>query len=180
MDEAVAELERAQQVDPQSLTISAVMGWMLYLARDYDRAIQQEKMVLEMDANFSLAHRYLGLAYEQKKLFAEAISEFQTAQSLSGARPLDSGSLGHAYAIAGKSAEAREILKKISERSPQTYFPALDIALIHVGLAEKDLAFQWLERAFEERSPWLIHLRVDPRFDPLRTDQRFTSLLDRI
>jgi TolB-like protein/Flp pilus assembly protein TadD len=180
LDEAVAELRRAQQVDPQSLTISAVVGWMLYLARDYDKAIEQEKTVLEMDENFALAHRYLGLAYEQKEMYVEAISEFQKAKSLSGARPLDSGSLGHAYAVAGRTTEAREILKTVSARLPQNYFPAQDIALIHVGLGEKDLAFDWLERAFHERSPWLIHLRVDPRFDPLRTDPRFKALLDRI
>jgi TolB-like protein/DNA-binding winged helix-turn-helix (wHTH) protein/Tfp pilus assembly protein PilF len=180
LDEAAVELRRAQQVDPQSLTISAVVGWMLYFARDYDKAIEQEQIVLEMDQNFALAHRYLGLAYEQKGMYVEAISEFQKAKSLSGARPLDSGSLGHAYAQAGKTAEARQILKKINERPPHVYFPAQDIALIHVGLGEKDQAFNWLEKAVQERSPWLIHLRVDPRFDPLRSDPRFAALLRQI
>jgi TolB-like protein/Tfp pilus assembly protein PilF len=180
LDEAVAELKRAQQVDPLSLTINAVVGWMLYLARDYDRAIEQEKLVLEMDTNFALAHRYLGLAYEQKGMYTEAISEFQKAKSLSGARPLDAGSLGHAYAVAGRAAEARQVLKEVNERSPQVYFPALDVGLIHLALGEKDLAFEWLEKAVQERSPWLTHLRVDPRFDPLRSDPRFTTLLNRI
>ena len=180
LDEAVAELKRAQQVDPQSLTISAVVGWMLYLARDYDQAIDQVKTVLEMDANFALAHRYLGLIYEQKGMYAEAISEFQQAESLSGARPLDSGALAHAYAIAGKSAEARQILTKVIERSPRVYFPSYDIALIYLGLGEKDLAFDWLEKAFQERSPWLIHLNVDPRFDPVRSDPRFRELVRRL
>ncbi|HJU62328.1 MAG TPA: tetratricopeptide repeat protein, partial [Candidatus Binatia bacterium] len=180
LDEAVAEVKRAQQVDPQSLTISAVVGWMLYLARDYDKAIEQEKIVLEMDGNFALAHWYLGLAYEQKGMYAEAIAEFQKAKSLSGARPLDSGSLAHAYAIAGRTAEARQILKKVKERPPQVYFPPQDIALIHVGLGEKDQALDWLEKAVQERSPWLIHLGVDPRFDPLRSDPRFAALVRRI
>jgi DNA-binding winged helix-turn-helix (wHTH) protein/TolB-like protein/Tfp pilus assembly protein PilF len=180
VDEAVAEVKRAQQVDPLSRTISAVVGWMLYLARDYDTAIEQEKVVLEMDPNFALAHRYLGLIYEQKRMYAEAISEFQKAEWLSGAKPLDSSSLAHAYAIAGKRAEARQILKKVSEGPPEVYFPAQDIALIYVGLGEKDLAFDWLEKAVQERSPWLIHLSVDPRFDPIRSDPRFTELLRRI
>ncbi|HEU4875587.1 MAG TPA: winged helix-turn-helix domain-containing protein, partial [Pyrinomonadaceae bacterium] len=169
LDEAVAEVRRAQQVDPQSLTISAVVGWMLYLARDYDKAIEQENIVLEMDENFALAHRYLGLAYEQKGMYVEAISEFQKARSLSGARPLDSAALAHAYAIGGRKGEARQILERVTDRSTQVYFPAQDIALIYVGLGEKDLAFDWLEKAFQERSPWLTHLRVDPRFDPLRS-----------
>ena len=180
LDEAVAELKRAQQVDPQSLTISAVVGWMLYLARDYDKAIDQVKTVLEMDADFALAHRYLGLIYEQKGMYAEAISEFQKAESLSGARPLDSGALAHAYAIAGKRAEAQQILKNVTERSPRVYFPAHDIALIYVALGEKELAFDWLEKAFQERSPWLIHLNVDPRFDPVRSDPRFSDLVRRL
>ena len=180
LDEAVAQVKRAQQVDPLSLTIGAVVGWMLYFARDYDKAIDQEKTVLEMDADFALAHRYLGLIYEQKGMHAEAISEFQKAESLSAARPLDSGSLGHAYAIAGKRAQARQILKRVSERSPQVYFPAHDVALMYVGLGEKDLALDWLEKAFQERSPWLIHLNVDPRFDPVRSDPRFRDLIRRL
>jgi DNA-binding winged helix-turn-helix (wHTH) protein/TolB-like protein/Tfp pilus assembly protein PilF len=180
VDEAVSELKRAQQVDPLSLTINSVVGWMLYFARDYDKAIEQEKIVLEMDPNFALAHRYLGLAYEQKGMYEEAISEFQRSRTLSATRPLDSGSLGYAYALAGRPAEARQIVTKAIEGWPQTYFPALDIALVYVGLNEKDLAFEWLEKAVEEHSPWLIHLNVDPRFDPIRSDPRFTRLVRRV
>jgi tetratricopeptide (TPR) repeat protein len=178
LDEAVTELKRAQQVDPLSLTISSVVGWMFYLARDYDKAIAQEKIALEMDPNFALAHRYLGLAYEQKGMYAEAISEFQKARALSASRPSDSSSLAHAYALAGRTAEAQQILHKAKERD--VYFPAYDIALIHVGLGQKDPAFEWLDQAVEERSPWLIHLTVDPRFDPLRSDRRFKNLIQQI
>jgi tetratricopeptide (TPR) repeat protein len=178
LNEAIAELKRAQQVDPLSLTITSVVGWILYLARDYDKAIEQEKAVLEMDPNFALAHRYLGLAYEQKRMYAEAISEFQKARTLSASRPLDSGSLAHAYALAGRTTEAQQILDKAKERN--LYFPAFDIALIYVGLGQKAPAFEWLDKAVEERSPWLIHLTVDPRFDPLRTDARFKDLVDRV
>jgi eukaryotic-like serine/threonine-protein kinase len=180
VEEAVAELKRAQEVDPLSLTINAVVGWMLYLAGDYDKAIEQEKIVLEMDPNFVLAHRYLGLAYEQKGMYAEAISEFQKAVNLSGARPLDAGALGHAYAVAGRTAEARKVLKEARALSTQAYFPAYEIALVYVGLGEKDQAFEWLDRAFNERSPWLIHLKVDPRFDSLHSDPRFTDLFHRV
>jgi tetratricopeptide (TPR) repeat protein len=133
-----------------------------------------------MDPNFALSHRYLGLAYEQKGMYEEAISEFQRSRTLSATRPLDSGSLGYAYALAGRPAEARQIVTKASEGWPQAYFPALDIALVYVGLNEKDLAFEWLEKAVEEHSPWLIHLNVDPRFDPIRSDPRFTRLVRRV
>jgi TolB-like protein/DNA-binding winged helix-turn-helix (wHTH) protein/Tfp pilus assembly protein PilF len=178
LDEAVAEVKRAQQVDPLSLTITSVVGWMLYLDRDYDKAIAQEKIALEMDPNFALAHRYLGLAYEQKGMNTEAISEFQKARTLSASRPLDSASLAHAYALAGRRGEAQQILDEAKKRDK--YFPAYDIALIYVGLGQKDSAFEWLDKAVEERSPWLIHLTVDPRFDPIRLDPRFKNLIQRI
>jgi DNA-binding winged helix-turn-helix (wHTH) protein/Flp pilus assembly protein TadD len=178
LDEAVAEVKRAQQVDPLSLTITSVVGWMLYLDRDYDKAIAQEKIALEMDPNFALAHRYLGLAYEQKGMNTEAISEFQKARALSASRPLDSGSLAHAYALAGRTDEALQIINE--SKKQDIYFPAYDIALIYVGLGHKDPAFEWLDKAVEEHSPWLIHLTVDPRFDPIRSDQRFKNLIQRI
>jgi tetratricopeptide (TPR) repeat protein len=178
LDEAVAELKRAQQVEPLSLTITSVVGWMFYLARDYDKAIAQENVALEMDPNFALAHRYLGLAYEQKGMYSEAISEFQKARTLSASRPLDSASLAHAYALAGRRAEAQQILN--DARNRDVYFPADDIALIYLGLGQKDPAFEWLDKAVEERSPWLIHLTVDPRFDSIRSDPRFKNLIQRI
>lgn len=178
LDEAVAELKKGQQVEPLSLTITSVVGWMYYFARDYDKAIAHANMALEMDPNFALAHRYLGLAYEQKGMYAEAISEFQRARALSATRPWDSGSLAHAYALAGRSAEARQMLDEAKNRD--VYFPAYDIALIQLGLGQKDSAFEWLDKAVEERSPWLIHLTVDPRFDPIRSDARFKNLIQRI
>ena len=178
LDEAVAEVKKAQQVEPLSLTITSVVGWMFYFARDYDKAIAQANLALEMDPNFALAHRYLGLAYEQKGMYAEAISEFQKARALSATRPLDAGSLAHAYALAGRTAEALQIINEAKKQD--SYFPAYDIALIYVGLGQKDPAFEWLDKAVEERSPWLIHLTVDPRFDPIRSDQRFKNLIQRI
>jgi eukaryotic-like serine/threonine-protein kinase len=108
----------------------------------------------------------------------EAISEFQKARALSASRPLDSGSLAHAYALVGRTDEALQILDEAKKRDK--YFPAYDIALIYVGLGQKDSAFEWLDKAVEERSPWLIHLTVDPRFDPIRLDPRFKNLIQRI
>jgi serine/threonine protein kinase/tetratricopeptide (TPR) repeat protein len=180
LDEAIAEAKRAQEVDPLSLTINAVVGWMLYLDRQYDQAIEQERKTLEMDTNFVLAGRYLGLAYEQKRMYDEAIEVFQKASTVSGERPLDTAALGHAYAVAGKHREARDVLKKLTEQSKQDYFPAFEIALIYSELGEKDEAFAWLEKAYEERYPWLIHLNVDPRLDSLRSDPRFQDLVRRV
>ncbi|HZI87558.1 MAG TPA: protein kinase [Pyrinomonadaceae bacterium] len=177
--EAIAAAKRAQETDPLSLTINAVVGWMFFFARQYDQTIDQEKKTLEMDPNFALAHRYLGMAYEQKGMYKEAIAEFQKTADGSDEELL-LGELGHAYAAFGKHSEAREVLNKMKELSQQRYFPPFEMALIHAALDEKDQAFALLEKSYEDRYPWLIHLRVDPRLDPLRSDPRFDDLVRRV
>jgi len=177
--EAIAEAKRAQEVDPLSLTINAVIGWMFFLARQYDQAIEQEKKTLEMDPNFALAHSFLGPAYEQKAMYKEALAEFQKAASGSPEESLLS-EIGHVYAVAGKRSEAREMLNKLKELSKQHYLPPYQMALIHAALNEKDQAFALLENAYEDRFPWLIHLKVEPRLDPLRSDPRFEDLVRRV
>jgi TolB-like protein/Flp pilus assembly protein TadD len=176
--EAIAEAKRAQEVDPLSLTINAVVGWMFFLARQYDQAIEQEKKTLEMDPNFALAHSYLAVAYEQKGMYKEALAQFQNASIASEEVLL--GELGHVYAVAGRRSEAREVLNKMNELSKERYVPPYQMALIHVALGEKDQAFALLEKAYEDRFPWLIHLKVEPRLDPLRSDPRFEDLVRRV
>ena len=178
--EAIAEAQRAQEVDPLSLTINSVVGWMLYFDRQYDRAIEQEKKTLEMDSNFALSYRYRGMAYEQKGMYAEAIADLQKAVTLSGTRTTVLGALGHAYAIAGRKSEARKVLDDVVQLRARGYFPSYEIALIYTGMGEKDRAFEWLDKAYDERYPWLIHLRVDPRFDTLHSDPRFADLVRRV
>jgi eukaryotic-like serine/threonine-protein kinase len=178
LTEAVAEAQRAQEVDPLSLTINSVVGWMLYFDRQYDRAIEQENKTLEMDPNFVLSYRYRGMAYEQKGMYPEAIADLQKAVTLSGART--TSSLGHAYAIAGRRSEARKVLDEAMQLRAQEYLPSYEIAIIYTGMGEKDQAFEWLDKAYEERSPWLIHIRVDPRFETLHSDARFADLVRRV
>jgi serine/threonine protein kinase len=180
LTEAVAQAQRAQEVDPLSLTINSVVGWMLYFDRQYDRAIEQEKKTLEMDPNFVLSYRYRGMAYEQKGMYPEAIADLQNAVTLSGSRTTVLGPLGHAYAIAGRRSEARKVLDEVMQLRARAYFPSYEIALIYTGMGEKDQAFEWLDKAYEERSPWLIHLRVDPRFETLYSDPRYADMLRRI
>jgi tetratricopeptide (TPR) repeat protein len=133
-----------------------------------------------MDPNNAWAQVILGWAYEQKSMIKEAIVEFQNALNhwKDGSLPL--GALGHAYGIAGKKKEAQEILEKLLEKSKQIYVPAYDIAAVYVGLGEKDQVFEWLSKAFEERSGFLIYIKCDRRFDGLRSDPRYEVLLKRI
>src|SRR5882724_5500131 len=177
-DEAIAEAKRTQELEPLSSTASSHLGWIFYLAGQSDRAIEQCTKILDLDANFFPARRYLGLAYEQKGLYQKAIAEFQKGVQLSGS-PLMLALLGHAYAAAGKSVEARQVLGELRDLQNRRYVSPYTVAAIYTGLGEKDQAFKWLEKAFEERDVWLMNLKVDPVFSRLRTDKRFGDLLTR-
>ena len=178
-DEAIAEASKAQHADPLSLFINAGMGWVSFLTRDYDRTIAECTRTLEMEPGFAPAHVYRGMAYEQKGMFDKAIADLEAARDSEG-QPNFSGALGHAYAVAGKKTEARMLLRDLKESSAKHYFPSYHLALIYVGLGEKEQALNLLEKAYEERYPWLIHLSVEPRLDPLRSEPRFKALLSRI
>jgi DNA-binding winged helix-turn-helix (wHTH) protein/Flp pilus assembly protein TadD len=178
-DEAVAEARKAQHADPLSLFINAGTGWVSFLVRDYDRTIAECTKTIEMEPGFAPAHLYRAMAYEQKGMFDKAIADLETASNAQGGASF-SGALGHAYAIAGKKAEARMLLRDLKESSAKHYFPPYQLALIHVGLGEKEEALNLLEKAYEEHYPWMIHLSVEPRFDPLRSEPRFKALVSRI
>jgi tetratricopeptide (TPR) repeat protein len=178
-DEAIAEANEAQRVDPLSLFINAGAGWVSFLVRDYDRTIAECTKTLEMEPQFAPAHLYRGMAYEQKGMFDKAIADLEFASDSEGGASF-SGALGHAYAVAGKKAEARMLLRDLKESSAKHYFPPYQLAFIHAGLGEKEEALNLLEKAYEERYPWLMHLAVEPRWDPLRSEPRFKTLISRI
>src|SRR5262249_7010448 len=130
--------------------------------------------------NYALARFYIGLAYEQKAMLAEAISSFQKAVELSRETVPFLAGLGHAYALAGKKAEARKVLDELEELSKSRYVSPYNNAVICVALGDKDQAFSWLQKAVDERSSWAMYLRVEPRLDPLRSDPRFEPLLQKL
>jgi TolB-like protein/Flp pilus assembly protein TadD len=178
--EAIAEIKLAQELDPLSLIINTNVGWVFYFARQYNEAVEQCRKTLELDPNFAAAHWMLGQAYRQKDMYEEAIAEFQKAVSLSQGGPVQVAVLGHGYAVAGQRSEAQKILNELKELSKRRYFPPYFIALIYVGLDDKNQAFAWLEKAFVERSANLTVLPAEPMFDPIRSDPRFQDLLRRV
>jgi len=180
LDEAIAEIKHAQELDPLSLIINTVTGMVFYWARQYDLAIEEYRKTLEMDPNFELAHYLLGWVYGQKGMYNEAIAELKHAETFAGGAPKHVARLAQVYAAAGMENEARKILDELNELSKRRYVPPCFFAIICAGLGEQDLAFAWLDRACAERDSYLLDLKVDPVYDGLRSDPRFDPLVRRI
>ncbi len=173
------QIKRALDLEPFSLIINSSAGRILYLEREYDQAIKQLRKALELDPNFARAHFFLGQVYQEKGLNEQAVAEFQKALQLDVNQYLLAG-LGYAYATSGKRDEAMKVLEQLKDLSKQRYASSYGVAIIHLGLGEKDAVFESLEKAYQERSEGLSSLMVEPRWDSLRTDPRFADLLKRI
>jgi len=177
--EANDQIKRALELDPLSLIINSSAGRILYAERRYDEASEQLRKTLELDPNFARAHFFLGQVYQQKGMNEQAIAEFQKALQLDVNQYLLAG-LGYAYATSGKRDEAMKVLDQLKDLSKQRYASAFGIAIIHLGMGEKDQAFEWLEKAYQERSEGLSWLAVEPRLDSVRAHPRFANLMKRV
>jgi TolB-like protein/DNA-binding winged helix-turn-helix (wHTH) protein/Flp pilus assembly protein TadD len=177
-DEAIAEMRKAESLDPLSLIINADLAELLVLAHSYDASIQQSRKTIEMDPNFALAHNQLAQAYLQERMYDEAVAELLKAVQLSGGSPTCIANLARSYAASGKRSEAIKLLGDLKGRSSPTYSNASEIAMVYASLGDKDQAMNWLEKGYEERFNPGVLLR--PGFDPLRSDSRFQNLAHRI
>jgi serine/threonine protein kinase/Tfp pilus assembly protein PilF len=177
-EEAIAEEKRGVEIDPLSLLDNRVLGQSFYFARRYDQAIEQFRKTLELDPNFAGGHTFLGEAYLQKSMYKEGIAEIEKELVISPGNTLDLSELGHAYAVAGRRAEAQKVLDQLNERSKQRYVSAASRAIIYAALGDKDKAFESLEKGYEDRS--IGGIKVNPAYDPLRSDPRFADLLGRM
>lgn len=179
-DEALTQIRMAQDLDPLSLIIGAIVGFVYYYARQYDEVIYQSRKNLELDPHFTLTYWDLGWAYQQKGMFDEAIATFKKAVSLSGGGTKMVSELAYTYAISGRKSEAETELKRLLRLSKKHYISPYEIAIIYVGLGEKNQALTWLEKAIEDRAWESICLRVEPKLDGIRSDSRFIKLTRRI
>ena len=179
-DEAFVLIRNAQQLDPLSLPINTNLGWLLYLARRYDEAIQQYLKAIDLDDGFPLAHRRLAQTYEQNHRYSEADAEYQKAVALSGEDVELLSARGHFYAIVGEIDKANGVLKQLEAFGKSRYVPAYLIARIYLGLGEIDRVFDLLEKAREEKYGYLAYLDVEPMFDGIRADPRFEELIHRV
>jgi serine/threonine protein kinase/tetratricopeptide (TPR) repeat protein len=178
-EEAIREVKLGRDLDPLSLVQNANVGYVFHFAHRDDEAIEWCMKTLTMDPNFLRARWTLGMAYEQKRTYSEAIAELEKARHLSGNGPTYVGALGHAYAVAGRSAEARRCLVDLREMARTRFVPSDPMGLIYVGLGDPANALEFLEKAADEHSIFL-NIGVDPRFDPLRSEPRFDALLRRL
>jgi len=179
-DEAQREMALAQELNPVSSAAKLALGYRFYYSRQYPQAVDQIQKTLAADPAFVPAHVYLGRAWQQSGKSTEALVEFRKALDLSQGDTNELGWLGQGYAAAGQQADARKTLAELKERGQQTYVQPIALGLIHALLGEKDQAFDWLQRAFDDRSTGLVYLKVDPAWDGIRGDSRFTELQNRV
>jgi TolB-like protein/DNA-binding winged helix-turn-helix (wHTH) protein/tetratricopeptide (TPR) repeat protein len=177
---AIREAERARELDPLSSIINTWVGSRYFFARRYDTAVAQYRNVVELDPGFVPARLALGQAYERTKNFPGAIGELQRAVDLSGGSPVYVASLAHAYGVTGRRADALKLIEELKQQASRRYVASFDMAMAWLGLGDYERSLALLERAVEDRSPRLLFLMVEPRFDPLRSHARFQALIKRI
>jgi tetratricopeptide (TPR) repeat protein len=177
-DQAIAEIKRAQELDPLSPLMLVVGGEVCFYAHRYDEVIEQCRKALELDSSYALAHSWLASAYAEKAMYEEATTEFEKAARLFGRDPW--GGLALVYARTGKRDEALKILGRMREQSNRGESSPVRTACLYLAVGEKQRALDWLEKAYEERDPYMAFLNVRPELDPLRSDPRFQDLVRRM
>jgi TolB-like protein/DNA-binding winged helix-turn-helix (wHTH) protein/Flp pilus assembly protein TadD len=177
-NEGIAELKRAESLDPLSLIISAGVADVLFIGHRFDEAMRQLQKTLEMDRNFAMAHCQRGQVLVQQHKLDAAISEFERAIELAGPSPAFDANLASAYAASGRTADARRIAADLEHLPEQSGALDANIAVIYVGLGDTGQAMRWLEKAYQAQFEPIMLVR--PQFDPLRTDPRFQALMGRL
>ena len=179
-DEAIAEGARAVELDPVFFLFSAIEGMFLHHARRDDEAIGRLEKTLQLDPTFWITHLILGKVYIQQRKYPEAVAAFVKARDLSHGNSEAIASIGYAAALAGDKAKARAVLDELKGLSVQHYIPPFNVAMVYTGLGDQNEALSWLEKACEERDVRVTILKVDPRWDSLRSNPRFMAILKRI
>ncbi len=179
-EEAIEQCKKVLELDPLSPFSHISLSYGYYFARRFDEAISECEKALELDKQTTFAYRNLGLIYLQKGEYEKAIENLETASELSGGNIAYETYLGYAYGVAEMKHKASETLQKLKEISKTQYVPAYNFAMVHLGLGEIDKTFELLEKAFEERSGFMLFLNVEPMVDKLRADYRFEDLIKKI
>ncbi|HUI86020.1 MAG TPA: tetratricopeptide repeat protein, partial [Nitrososphaerales archaeon] len=177
--EALAEVAAAEELDPLSVAVNQIAGSILYFAGRNDEAIERLERAIEMDSRAAFAHNNLGLALCKRGDLEAGLEQIRAAMELDPKNAMFRADLCYAYSMAGRQEEAKGVLLMTEEESRSTRVPPMAIAGMHASLGDSDKALQWLERAYEEHSPYFASLKVEKWFDGLRSDERFQGLMRR-
>ena len=180
LDEAIAERQKAVELDPLSPLLASALGEAYYQARQFDRTIIQNTKALELDPAYAIGLVNIGRAYQQKGMHQQAQEAFGKILALAPDNPAILALLGHDYASSGEKTKAMQIIAKLGGIAQHHYVPSLYIAMVYTGLGDRQHAFEWLDKAYAERCEYLVYLPTEPMADPLRADPRFADLLKRI
>ena len=179
-DDALEERKLALDLDPLSVFRVADVGYPQYFAGRNDEAIRAFRRALDLDPQFFWSHLWIGQVKVRQRQYTEAVAEIDRALEKSNRNTRVLATLGHAYGLAGRTADAQQILDELRVRATQEYVSAYYLALVYAGLGMRDQAFEHLDRAIDERQPYLILLNVEPPFLTLHSDPRFRDVLRRI
>lgn len=181
LEESMEEIKKAQALDPLSLIINMNVGDVLTLLKRYDEAAGQFKKTLELDPNFIEAHRGFGLLYLAQENLDGAMGEFQRIRDIVGKDdPYGLEDVGYIFAKEGKKSEANQVLNQLFESSGHGRELSVQIAMVYTGLGDKDKAFAWLEKGYENKNQWLGYFKISPEWEDLRSDPRYHTLLKKI
>ncbi len=176
--EALAEMQRAREISPQSAIIASGVANVLFLAGRFDEAIDACRKALELDPGGVAAHTVLRWSYERKGMHAEALAAFEQERVFAGDTPTTRAKRAHVLAAMGNTGEASQVLEELLARRPKEWVTAYEIAVIYCFLGDNDNAFIWLEQAEREHAVGFTFARVDPNLEALRSDPRFAELMD--
>jgi eukaryotic-like serine/threonine-protein kinase len=179
-EEALTQGRAAIDLDPASVSIRRSMGWLQYYARQYDAALDSLRRALAMNPGAEETHRLLGLVYLQQRQYDDAAASFKEALANAEHDTMAFAGLGHVAARRGRMDEARSVLQELDQRAKVRYVSPVAQAGLYVTMGEADAAFEWMERAYQDRRGWLAYLKIEPVLDGIRADARFNRLLERM
>ena len=179
-DEAIIMLQKAIELDPLSDPIHTDIGFAMYYGSNYDGAIEKLRSCIITNPRFGPAHLWLGRAYQEQRKYEEAIQEYKTALTINSGWLVPLAALSHVYGISGKTDSAELVLKNMEALAKEKFVTSYGMALGYTGLGKKDHAYECLNKAYEERSNWLVWLKTDPRFISLRGDRQFAEMVSRV
>jgi tetratricopeptide (TPR) repeat protein len=179
-DEARVILKKAEELDPLSVPISTDMGFSFYYSGNYDQAVNELKGSLQKNPKFTLAHLWLGRSYQAKNMYKDAIAEYKKTLITAVDWPVALAAIGNVYGESGNKTNAQQILDTLNSLSSKKFVTAYGVALVYAGLGKKEAAFAWLNKAFEERSNWLVWLKSDPRWALISSDKRYAEMVSKV